>query len=157
MADQVFEVNDKMKEIVKRLCDERADLFPQVDPVMIECALRTDKAAPESCADVLKIKGIRGPLNCLTDKRYLIFGYQSLWDVIPDDKRIAYIAFALKHVRVPTTEELNKLAEKGLHWEWGKLDKPDFTSFKSFARVFGVDWEDSEEIPNILSDTDVVI
>lgn len=157
MAEQVFETNDEMKEIVHRLCDERADLFPKVQPVMIECALRTDKPAPASSKGVLKIKGIRGPLTALTDKRYLIFGYESEWKILSREKKIAHLAYALKHVSVPSDQEEQKLAEKGKKWEWGKLERPDFTSFKTFARVFGVDWEDNPEIPNILEDDAVVI
>lgn len=157
MPEQVFETNEEMSELVQRLCDERTDLFPKVQPVMIACALRIDKPAPANAKGILKIKGIRGPLTALTDKRYLIYGYQSQWQILSREQKIAHLAFALKHVSVPSDDEEAKLTSKGKKWEWGKLEKPDFLSFKSFARVLGVDWEENPELPNLLEDVAVVV
>lgn len=157
MTTPVFEKCDEMKALVKKLLSERSDLFAKVSEETIDCVLRTDKPAPASSKDTLKIKGIRGPLTALTNTRYIIHGYASVWDTIPSDKQIAYIAFMLKHIASPTEEEKAKLIEKGETWEWGKIEKPDFTSFKSFARVYGIDWETETKVPNPLTDTSIVI
>lgn len=157
MGAPIFEKSEEIIEIVKQLVNSRNDLFDHVDPLMINAVLRTDKDAPASQKIHLKIKGIRGPVSALTDKKYVIFGYESDWARLTQSKKIACVAFCLKQIDYPTQDELNKLADKGEQYEWGKTVKPDVQSFKSFINGLGTNWEDEREVPNILEDNKVVV
>ena len=154
----MFEQASDMMEIVEELVEKRTDLFSHVEPVMIECAVRVDKIAPTNNKEVLKIKGIRGPQTVLTDKKYLIFGYSSQWNVLSPAKRKAWLANMIMRIDFPSLEEFKTLAEKGTEYEWGKLRKPDLNNFKSFIEAVGMDWdEDGSEVPDIIEDKKIMI
>jgi hypothetical protein len=142
-----------MLDAVKKLVKERSDVFNHIELDMIECLVRDDKPAPAKQKGILKIKGIRGPIAALTDKKYIIYGYKSQWDVLPPEKRYAHVANQLIRIEYPSREELNELAEKGEAYEWGKLKKPDINDFKSFVRGLGLDWdEDGAIVPDIIKE-----
>lgn len=151
-----FETCDEMQEIVKRLTNERSDIFGFIEPDKIICGLRTDKEAPESQKWTLKIEGIRNQRTLLTDKKYIIHGYASVWDRLDQSHKIAHIANMLLRIEYPTAELLSELAQKGKDFEWGKVKQPDLKDLKKFVKVFGVDW-DEESVPNILEEKELAI
>lgn len=154
----LFEISDEMKDMVSNLVKNRSDIFNYIETDIIECALRIDKPAPASQKNALKIKGIRGVDTLLTEKRYVIYGYASSWNALPDEKKYAYLANMLIRVDAASPEEIKTLAEDGKEFEWGKLRKPDMNDFKNFVRALGIDWnEDGVVLGNIVKDKTIKI
>jgi len=153
-----FEESTEMMEIVKALISQRADIFPNIDVNLILCGVRTDKEAPTQQKTVLKIDGIRGHRTLLSEKRYIIYGYQSMWDELSEEKKVAHIANMLKCIEAPTPEEIAELMVEGENFEHGKLKKPDIVDWRTFINNLSIDWSDEEvSIPNIIKDTTVKI
>lgn len=151
MGSPIYEKSEEMIEIVKDILKERNDLFPYIYPEMIQCGVRVDKIAPANQKKILQIKGVRGPLSLMTDVKYVIYGYDSMWSSLSREKKVVYVANMLKRIKFPTETELKELAEKGEDFEWGKLESPDMMDFKSFIKALGIDWdENSTEVPDIL-------
>ena len=163
MAPQ-FEKSQEIEDIVISLMEGRADLFGGlfqfIFPEMITCGIRIDKPAPPNQKWILKIVGVKGQFTLLTDKKYIIYGYQTSWDKLSYEKKVAHVASMLKHIDYPTEEEMNALAEKGKDYQYGKLRKPDITDWRTFlvAPGFGVGWEEEgNTIPNLLEKKEVLI
>jgi len=162
MTAPIYDACDEMHEIIKKLMDEREDLFGEMKstvwPEMFACGLREDKGAPENQTWTIKIEGIRGAKTLLTDKKYIIHGYKDRWDACSPEKKTALIANMLKRVKYPTLDEVAELNEKGKDFEFGKTIKPDIQDFSSFLDALGVGWEaEGSTIPNIASDKTVYV
>lgn len=166
MGAPIYDYNKEIMEIAKTLLEERKDIFGDLSQSqnfwieMITCALRSDKPAPKKQKWTLKIEGVRGAKTVLNnDVKYLIHGYQSMWDSLPEEKKIAHVANMLIRIDFPTEDELQRLAKKGDDFEWGKLRKPDIQDFKSFltAPGLGIDWAEEEtKVTNIIEDKTVL-
>jgi len=156
MGNPEFVISNEIHDIIKNLKNQREDLFWYVIPDVIECALRVDKEAPDSQKKILKIEGIRGQKTILTDKKYLIYGYQDLWDSCSPEQKIALVANMLKRIDYPSPEELEALAKKGDTYEMGKIRKPDIEDFSSFIKTLGADWDKyGSQIPNLIESKEV--
>lgn len=154
----IYSPSKEIDQIVLNLVTKRDDLFGGVEADMIVSGLRVDKPAPAKQKDVLKIEGIRGSKTLLTEKKYLIHGYASMWSKLNMEKKVAHVANMLKRIAVPTNEELAKLAEKSQDFEWGKLRKPDVTDWRTFIQELGVGWADDDtEIPNLAESKKVAV
>jgi len=147
-----FEPCSEMKDLIKELKSKRSDLFDFVDPEMIGCGLRIDKAPPENQKWVLKMEGIKGSKTLINPViKYIVWGYESVWTNLSSVEKLAYVANMILRIRTPTDEEILKLAEKGDEWEWGKMKAPDIVDMKSWLKAFGVDWNDvGDEVIDIL-------
>jgi len=147
-----------MFEIAKELIEKRSDLFPNLNTDLIICGLRVDKEAPERQKGILKIDGVRGHRTLLSEKKYIIYGYKSTWDELSKEKKIAHVASMLKCMDVPTPEELAELISEGENFEYGKIQRPDISDWKTFIEKFGTDWpEEYIEVPNIIEDKSIKI
>ena len=162
MAEQIFEESREMMDIVLKLKEERFDLFGSlfstVQESMIACAVRVDKAASSSCNEVLKIKGVKGPLTVISNgKRYLLYGYKTKWDDCSPNQKIAWIANMLCRIDFPTEEEIRDLMEKNEDFEFGKIKKPDVNDFRLFLKneSLGLDWADKDDIGNLIEDKNI--
>lgn len=157
----MFEVSDEIIDMIKVLFAEREDLFADmkefVFPEMFAAGLRTDKQAPAKQKSTLKVEGIKGSKTILTDKKWLISGFKDKWDSCSKEKKFAIVANMLRRVAYPTKDEINKLAEKGQDYEYGKLVKPDIEDFSMFLKTFGVNWNDQSVLPNISTDKSIEV
>lgn len=152
----------EIEQIILDLMENRQDLFGElfkfVYPEMIVCGLRVDKSPPKSQKWTLKIEGIRGTKTLLTDKKYIIHGYDAKWNECSYEKKVAHVARCLRSIDFPTEDEVNELASKGKEYEIGKIVKPDVEDFKSFLTTLGVDWSDNKSsIPNIMEDKKIFV
>lgn len=158
MGTPIYERSNSMINIAKRLINERSDLFGKIEIDMIECGLRTDKAAPPKQKAALKIEGIKGTKTLLTDKRYLITGYASIWSELTESQKVAHMANMLIRITVPTDDDLRKCAEKGEDYEHGKINQPDIKDYKKFLAAVGLNWDAVEtDPPNLLDDKTIVM
>lgn len=165
MGCPIFEKSDEIKQIVETLLKEREDIFGDLAKHfwsgMGVYGLRSDKEAPKSVKWTLKIEGVKGPKVLLhPDAKYLIWGWKTMWDKCSYEKKIAHVANMLIRIEVPSPDELQKLADKGEDYEFGKLRKPDIQEFRSFliAPGFGIDWtEDNQIVPSIVDDKTIII
>lgn len=153
-----FQESNEMMIIVKTLVNKRSDIFPNLDTDLIICGLRTDKEAPPNQKAVLKIDGVRGHRTLLSQKRYIIYGYESMWEDLPEEKKVAHIANMLKCIEAPTQEEMTEMIAEGENFEHGKIKKPDISDWKTFINNLGIDWSDEEvKVPNIIEDNTVIV
>ena len=163
MPAQLYNKSEEMKDIIKKLFEKRKDLFGEMQefiyPEMISCVLRVDKIAPSQNKEVLKIKGITGVVSAITEIKYIIYGFESSWERCTYECKVAYVANMLRRIKYPTQDEINKLSEKGLDYEYGKTEKPDIHDFKKFIDAFGSGWSagDIDNVPNLLEDTTINI
>jgi len=142
----------EMKDVVKKLHEERGDLFGYADPEMILCGLRTDKNQPKTQTWVLKIEGVSGSKTLLNqDIKYVIWAFDETWRALDEKHKLAYVANMLIRIKRPTAEDYVKMSRSGEDFEWGKLVRPDISDFTAFIRAFGIDWDDpNTQIPDIL-------
>lgn len=147
----IFDESEDMMDLVKRLIDERKDIFGEVNPDMIVCGLRVDKPAPEKAKNELKIEGVRGSRTLLSEKKYIFSTWQTIWDEWTEDQKFIQIAHALFAIKTPTKEELRDCQEKGYDFEYGKVKAPDMKDYKVFVQKFGVNWDNPPAgQPNII-------
>lgn len=154
----MYEKSEEISGIIKKLVNDRGDLFGKVPVDLITSGLRVDKESPDKPHPVLKIEGIRGQKSLATEYKYIIHGYENDWGNLDYNHKVAHVAKMLKRIYVPGEEELAELAEKGKDFEYGKLVDHDVVDFQSFIKSLGINWEDNENpIPNIIEDTAVKI
>ena len=162
MGAPIYEHCSEINNIIKQLIEQRTDLFGEmaefIFPEMFVCGLRSDKPAPKKQKSILKLEGIRNARTLLSDKKYLVHGYKEKWDSCSHEKKIAAVANILRRVDYPTQEEINKLAEKGEDFEYGKTRKPDIEDFSLFIKNLGLNWNETGTIlPDLLTDKSVEI
>jgi len=163
MGCPIFEKSNEIKDLIDKILEERDDLFADLKQHfwsgMVSCGLRTDKDAPKKQKWTLKIEGIRGPKTLLdVDKKYIIWGYRSVWSKCPIEKKIAHVMNMLIRIEYPTPDELQKLADKGEEYEMGKLRRPDVQDFRTFLVALGIDWsDDSSLVPSMIDDKTISI
>ena len=165
MGCPIFESSKEITEIIEILLEERADMFGDLKKYfwagMAACGLREDKDAPKTQKWTLKIEGVTGSKVLLhPDAKYIIWGYKSMWDRCSMEKKIAHVANMLIRIEYPTPDLLQKLADKGDDYEWGKTRKPDVQEFRSFitAPGFGVDWADEATmVPSLIADKTIIV
>ena len=158
MSAPMYESCPEIIDIINVLFTQRDDLFGEmaryVYPNMFAAGVRFDKVAPARQKAILKIEGVKGSRTLLNDeKKWLISGYKDKWEACDKCKKIAVVANMLRRVAFPTQEEINKLAEKGQDYEYGKLVKPDIEDFSSFIKTLGMNWsDDGSLVPDISKD-----
>jgi len=163
MSAPIYDKSDEMKDIIKELYEKRKDLFGEMQkfifPEMIECVLRSDKQAPKGNKEILKIKGIKGPVAAITPVKYVIYGYFDAWASCNVESKIAHVANMLRRIKFPSQEEIDDLSKKGMDYEYGKIEKPDIFDFKAFIDAFGTSWSAGDKlvIPNLLDDINIKI
>jgi len=155
MASPIYDNCAEMHEIVCDLKEQRTDLFSDLFQYLssddIACGLRSDKSAPESQRWIIKIEGIKGAKTLLTNKKYLIHGYEDSWENCSRPQKVALIANMLRRIKYPTKEEVLKLQEKGKTFEFGKLVKPDIEDFSNFLANLGIEWsQEGADVPDLL-------
>jgi len=133
----IYEPCEEIHEIVCKLAEKHSGLFWALDPSCIRGFEITNKERPESKRAELSISGASGVFGHVSPIKYVIVAYSSDWTEWKDNKKVIEVAKVIKRI----SEDGN-----------GKLNKYDEVNHLLFLATFGLGYEDSDSLPNLLTD-----
>jgi predicted metallopeptidase len=129
------------EEIIKKLCEKQPDVLWCVRPDMVAVLGIENKQRPEKNKVLAKIKPVKGCEKAILQInnipiRYVIELFYSDWNEWKERKRQWILFHELLHI----------------HSEVGKTIKHDIADFKILVDKAGVNWVDSDKLPDLVND-----
>ena len=132
---------DDFADIAQKLIDKFPEVFGGLDLSVIKCVAITNKDCPEKKKDKpYEVKGVAQPIRMDCPFSYYVVLYQNDW-VERDEAHQAMLVAAILQA-IPVDNEAD-----------GKVNTYDLKDYARMQRNFGIDYLDSDTIPNLLSDT----
>jgi hypothetical protein len=134
-----WEICEEAERLVAALVEMYPDKFGHVGIDAIGCAMITNKEKPESGEDS-KIVGIKEPVGLFTPKRYIIHFHKNTWESFTPAQKSVEMVFNL--LKIPDPMD-------------GSVIAPDLKDHKCLVRVWGPDYKDNPNLPNLAEEKQV--
>lgn len=135
-----FSALDEFADIAQKLIDKYPEVFGGIDIDTIKCVTITNKDCPERRKNKpYEVKGVPQPIRMDCSFSYYVILYQSDW-VERDEPHKAILVAAILQA-IPSDIETE-----------GKVNTYDLKDFYRMQSNFGVDYLESDDIPDLLAD-----
>jgi len=131
-----YEQLPEFAELAKKLIDLYPSVFPDIDADKLAAVQITNKERPEKKTQLWELKPVTPPITLFCPKSYFITVHSSDWDSLNDKHRAALVADVLLSIS-PEGE--------------GKTVPFDKKDHSIILRTLGVDYMDTDNIPDLLS------
>jgi len=129
-----YEPLEDFNEVAKALCVKYPDIFADIDPDAIRCYCINNKERPEKTKP-WELKPVQYPIRLDCDYAWYVTLYLNEWEEMSDKRRAILVASVLCGIG-----------------EDGKMNPFDLKDFDLMVRSFGLDYQDSEDVPDIIND-----
>ena len=131
---------DEFADIAQKLIDKYPEIFGGIDISTIKCVVITNKdCAEKKKSKPYEVKGVPQPIRMDCPFSYYVILYQSDWVERDEAHKAILVSAILQAIPVSTEDE-------------GKVNTYDLKDYDRMLRNFGVDYMDSDSIPNLLAD-----
>jgi predicted metallopeptidase len=141
MADKVYSRVTEAEEMIKLLCEKQPEVLWCVQPSMVAVLGIENKERSEKNKTLAKIKAVKGCEKAILQLnnvpvRYIIEVWWSDWHTWTPRQKQWLLVHELLHI----------------HHEIGKSIKHDCEDFKIILDKVGVNWIDSQTLPDLLNE-----
>jgi hypothetical protein len=130
----IWEINKDAQDIVVKLVDMYPEKLGHVQPESIGCAMITNKDQPKGADWDCKLIGVTEPQSLFSSKQYILYWYKNTWEKYNKAQRVMMLMAKL--LRIPQDPD-------------GSVIKEDLKDIKCLVRKFGVDYMDSDTLPDL--------
>jgi len=139
MTEKLYSRVTEAEDMIVKLCEKQPEVLWAVKPSIISVLGIENKERSEKNKTLVKIKPVKGVEKAIMQQnnvstRYILELYWSDWNTWKAEKRQWIILQMLLHI----------------HSEVSKIINPDCIDFKIVIDKVGVNWVDSENLPNII-------
>lgn len=133
-----YESIDEYSNIASQLINKYPEVFGQLDVDKIKCVAITNKERSDR-KPLWEVRSVPYPIRMDCPYAYYIIVYMSDWVELDDAHKAALVAASLHAIPFESDKE-------------GKVNQPDMKDYSNMLRTMGVDYMDSPDIPNLLTD-----
>ena len=133
-----FEAVEEFDDIASKLVNKYPEVFGGVDCEKIKCVAITNKNRREG-KKLWEVRGVPAPISMDCPFNYYIILFMEDWIEMNDNRRAVLVAATL--MAIPHEEDKE-----------GKVNNFDMKDYYTMVRTFGVDYLESEGIPDILNE-----
>jgi hypothetical protein len=136
-TEAVYEEIPEFLEIADKIIEKHPTQFGNIDLSTVACVVITNKERPEKKTQLWEIKSIKPPISLFSQKQYVFVFFKADWEEMNEERRAMITADALCSI----PPEGN-----------GDVVTMDYKDHSLMLRTFGVDYMESDKIPNLLED-----
>ena len=129
---------DEFTDMASQLVEKYPEVFGTLDIETIKCVAITNKERREG-KKFYEVKPVPYPIRMDCEYAYYIIIYLNDWAEMDGKHRAVLVASALHAIPYEDDKE-------------GKVNAPDLKDFGNLLRTFGVDYMDTEDIPDLIND-----
>jgi len=131
---------DDFEKIAQQIIDKFPEVYSGIDLSIVKCVVITNKECPDSKkGKPWEVKAVPQPIRMDCPYSYYVTIYQKDWVEMDEAHKAMLVATILLAIPVDKDKE-------------GKTNNFDLKDFSVMLRTFGVDYQNSDTIPNILTD-----